>query len=175
MPNTATEHVTIGQLADQAAHAIHELNHRTRPTTDDLAYPGDTAEIIATLASMAGMLPQLLAQLTHWLAHQHHDGRLRLDSLAPLPDLTQTMHALTSSLQHAIGYAQHAAEELDTAHQHAAHLAAAEPVPNDQGPNTATRGQNSCRSVGPNHLTKRRDPLPAPMRPRRSRSPRRRP
>jgi len=151
MPDT-TEHLTAGQLADQAAHAIHELNHRTQPTGADLAYPADTAAIIATLAHMTGMLGQLLAQLTRWLAHQHQHGSLTLDSLAPLPDLPQTMHALTSSLQHAIGHAHHTAAELDTAHQHAAHLAAAEPATNDQHPNTNARGQNSCRSVGPNHL-----------------------
>ncbi|WP_461479884.1 hypothetical protein [Mycobacterium sp. HUMS_1102779] len=157
MPDTTTttEHLTAGQLADRAAHAIYQLNHRTHPGGDDLAYPADTAAIIATLAHMTGMLPQLLAQLTRWLAHQHQTGRLTLDSLAPQPDLAPTMHALTSSLQHAIEHAQHTAAELDTAHQHATHLAAAEPATNDQEPNTATWGQNSCRSVGPNHLTKR--------------------
>ena len=157
MPDTTTttEHLTAGQLADRAAHAIYQLNHRTHPGGDDLVYPADTAAIIATLAHMTGMLPQLLAQLTRWLAHQHQTGRLTLDSLAPQPDLAPTMHALTSSLQHAIEHAQHTAAELDTAHQHATHLAAAEPATNDQEPNTATWGQNSCRSVGPNHLTKR--------------------
>jgi hypothetical protein len=154
MPDT-TEHLTAGQLAARCAHAIRELIHRTHPAGDDLAYPADTAAIIATLAAMTGMLGQLLAQLTHRLAHQHQNGRLTLDSLAPQPDLAQAMHALTSSLYHAIEHAQHTAEELDTAHQHAAHLAAAEPATNNQGPSTAARGQNSCRSVGPNHLTKR--------------------
>ena len=153
---TTTEHLSAGQLADQAAHAIHELNHRTHPASDDLAYPADTAAIIATLAHMTGMLGQLLAQLTAWLTHQHQDGRLTLDSLAPQPDLPQTMHALTDSLQHAIRYAPHTATQLDTAHQHAAHLAAAKPATNDQAPNTNARGQNSCRTVGPNHLTKRK-------------------
>jgi len=138
-----------------AAHAIHELNHRAQPSGDDLVYPADTAAIIATLAHMTGMLPQLLAQLTRWLTHQHQDGRLTLDSLEARPGLAPTMHALTDSLQHAIRYAQHTAAELDTAHQHAAHLAAAEPATNYQAPNTNARGQNSCRSLGPNHLTKR--------------------
>lgn len=124
-----------------------------------LVYPADTAAIIATLAHMTGMLPQLLAQLTAWLTHQHQDGRLTLDSLEARPGLAPTMHALTDSLQHAIKYAQHTAAELDTAHQHAAHLAAAEPATNNQGPKTNARGQNSCRSVGPNHLTRRKSPI----------------
>lgn len=156
MSDTTTEHLSAGQLADQAAHAIHELNHRAQPSSDDLVYPADTAAIIATLAHMTGMLPQLLAQLTAWLTHQHQDGRLTLDSLEARPGLAPTMHALTDSLQHAIRYAQHTAAELDTAHQHAVHLAAAEPATNDQGPKTNARGQNSCRSVGPNHLTRRK-------------------
>lgn len=155
MSDTTTEHLSAGQLAERAAHAIHELNHRTHPAADDLAYPADTAAIIATLATMTGMLGQLLAQLTNWFTRQHQDGGLALDSLAPQPDLTQAMHTLTRSLQHAIRHAQHTAAELDTAHQHAACLSAAKPATNNQEPNTTVRGQNSCRSLGPNHLTKR--------------------
>ena len=147
MPNTDTEQVAaLSDLADQAVHAVRMLNHRTRPAAGGLADPLDTAEIIAALASTTAMLPQLLGQLAHWLALEHHRGRLRVDDLAPLPDPAQTVHALTSSLHHAIQCVQRAAEELDTAHEHAAHLARAEPP---------GRGPNSCRSVGPDHLTKR--------------------
>jgi len=151
MPSTDTEHVPSGQLADQAAHTIRLLNHRIRPATGGLAEPLEAAEIIAALASMTGMLPQLLGQLGHWVEHENHGGRLRVDSLAPLPDPDQTVHALTSSLQHAIDCLQRTAEELDTAHQHAAHLAATDPTASI----TDARGQNSCRAVGPSHLTKR--------------------
>ncbi|MDP9325006.1 MAG: hypothetical protein M3O87_00525, partial [Candidatus Dormibacteraeota bacterium] len=147
MSNTDTEHVAVADLADHAAHAIRLLNHRTRPATADMADPAEAAEIIAALASMTSILPQLLGQLAGWLAHEHSYGRLRVDALAPLPDPAQTVHALTSSLQHATQCMQRAAEELDTAHEHAAHLATAEPPPRG--------GQHSCRSVGPSHLTKR--------------------
>jgi hypothetical protein len=161
MPNTATEHLSASELADQAAHAIGELTRRTRPAGDDLAYPADAAAIIATLAHMTGMLGQLLTQLANWFAHQQQNGRLALDSLAPQPGLAPTMHTLASSLQHAIAHAQHTAEQLDTAHQYAAHLAATEPTTNDHDPKPTARGENSCRSMGPNHLTKR-TPSPAP-------------
>jgi hypothetical protein len=161
MPTTDTDHLAVGHLADQAAHAIRLLNHRTGPATGDLAQPADTAEIITALASMAGRLPQLLDQLAHWLQHEHHAGRLRVDADAPLPDAGQTVHALTRSLQHAIQCVQRTAEELDTAHQHAAHLAT-EPATHNQDPPPTERGQDSCRSVGPNHLTKRRTvPMPS--------------
>ena len=165
MPNTDSHQLTVGQLAEQAAHAIRLLNHRTRPNTGGLADPLDTAEIIAALASTASMLPQLLGQLARWLEHQHHTGRLRVDAVAPLSDTAHTVHALTDTLHRAIQCVHHAAEELDTAHEHAAHLASAEPATSDQDPITDTRwGQNSCRSVGPTHLTKRSFP-PSPAFP----------
>ena len=148
MSDTTTEHLSAGQLAEQAAHAIRELIHRTHPTGDDLVYPADTATIIATLAHMTGMLPQLLAQLTRWLTHQHQDGRLTPDSLEARPGLAPTMHTLTDSLQHAIAHAQHTAAELDTAHQHAAHLAAAEPATNYQAPNTKCPGPKFMQISG---------------------------
>lgn len=149
MPSTNPEHIPVGHLADQAAHAIRILNHRTRPNTSGLADPLDTAEIIAALATMAGMLPQLLGQLARWLQHEQHNNRLRVDALAPLPDPAQTMHALTGSLQHATHCIQRAAEQLDTAHQYAAHLAAAEPATNN--PITPGAGPNQRRSVRPSH------------------------
>lgn len=152
MPDTITDHLSAGQLAERAANAIHELNHRTHPTGENLVYPADAAEIIATLAAMTGMLGQLLTQLTRWLAHQHRDGRLTLDSLSPQPDLASAMRALTSSLQHAIEQAQHTAAELDTAHQHAAHLAAAQPATNDQGPNTKGPGPKFMQIGGAKSL-----------------------
>lgn len=123
MPSTHHEHLAAGEVADQAAHAIRQLNHRTRPAANGLAEPTDAAEVIAALAAMTGMLPQLLGQLAGWLQSQHHHGRLRVDDLAPLPDTAHTIHALTHSLRDAIECTQRAAAELDTAHQHAAHLA----------------------------------------------------
>jgi hypothetical protein len=158
MPSTHTEHAAVGHLADQAEHAIRRLTHHTRPATSELAEPADAADVIAALAAITWMLPQLLSQLAHWLQHEHHAARLRVDDLAPLPDPDQTVPALTRSLQHASHVLRRTAEQLDTAHQHAAHLAATNP---DQDP--ARRGQNPCRSVGPSHLTKRTD---RPHRPR---------
>ena len=143
MPSTPDEHLAVGEVADQAAHAIRQLTHRTRPATRGLAEPSDTAEIIAALASMTGMLPQLLTQLAHWLDHQHHRVQLRVDDPTPLLDTTQTVHTLIDRLREATRCLQSTTAELDAAHQHATHLAA------------NNRGQNSCRSVGPSHLTKR--------------------
>jgi hypothetical protein len=149
MTGLHTEHVALGDLADEAVHAIRRLNHLTR-ATDGLAAPCDVAEVIAALAAMTAMLPQLLGQLARSLENEHHAGRLRVDDLAPLPDPGQTVHTLASSLQLASQALRRAAAQLDAAHQHAAHLAVTDP-----GHAPPARGQNSCRSVGPSHLTKR--------------------
>lgn len=135
------EQGTVGDLADQAAHAIRLLNHRTRPGAGDLGDPSEVAEVIAALATMASRLPQLLDQLACWLEQERHRDRLRVDDLAPSLDTAQTVNALTGNLGEAIHCLQRTTAELDTAHQHAAHLA------------TNDRGQNSRRSVGPSHLT----------------------
>lgn len=145
MPTTNTEDITLAELADQAAQVVRLLNHRTHPGISGLADPADAAEITAALATMTARLPQLLGQLVGWLEHEHRHGRLRVDDLTPQPDTAQTVHAVTDTLQHATRYLQRVAAELDSAHQHAAHLATAEPP---------GRGQDPCRSVGPNHLTK---------------------
>jgi len=122
MPATHQQ-LTLGEVADQATHAIRRLIHRTRPDTGGVAEPSDATEVIATLAAMTGTLPQLLDQLACSLEDEHHRGRLRVDDLAPLPDTAHTVHAVSDSLRDANECLQRAAAELDNAHQHAAHLA----------------------------------------------------
>jgi hypothetical protein len=61
---------SIGQWADDAVQAVRVLDHRTRPATGELTDPADPAEVIAGLAALAGMLPQLLDQLAGWLLDQ---------------------------------------------------------------------------------------------------------
>jgi hypothetical protein len=114
---------TLGEWADDAAEAIRELNHRTRPASGELTYPADVAEILAALTAMTTRLPQLLDQLTGWLLDQHQAGRLRVDLLAPLPDAGRTVHATAVALTQATGALRRAGREIDVAHQHTAHLA----------------------------------------------------
>jgi len=114
---------TLTQWAQLGEQAVRVLTHRTRPAVGELSDPGDAAEIIADLASAAAMLPQLLDQLARWLLDQQHDGRLRVDFLAPHGDVGQAVHAAVGALAHAGECARRAAHTLDTAHQHAAHLA----------------------------------------------------
>jgi hypothetical protein len=108
------------------------MTHRTRPAVSELTDPAEAAEVIADLASLAAMLPQLLDQLAHWLLEQQHDGRLRVDSLVPHSDVCQAVHATTGALAHAGESSRRAGHALDSAHQHAAHLA----ITDDNGANS---------------------------------------
>src|SRR6188472_2524061 len=114
---------TLIEYGDQAEQSMRALNHLTRPAAGELTDPAEAAEVIATLASMTGMLPQLVGQLSGWLLTQHHGRRLRTDTLAPLPDVGQAVQATAGALAHAAECLRRAGSVLDTAHQHAAHLA----------------------------------------------------
>jgi hypothetical protein len=120
----AADERTLTQWAELAEQALRVLNHRTRPAVSELTDPAEAAEVIADLASLAAMLPQLLDQLARWLLEQQHDGRLRVDFLAPQRDVCQAVHATVGALAHAGECSRRAGHALDTAHQHAAHLAA---------------------------------------------------
>jgi hypothetical protein len=115
---------TLAQWAEVAEQALRVITHRTRPALTELTEPAQAAEVIAVLASLAAMLPQLLDQLAHWLLEQQHDGGLRVDDLAPHSDLCQAVHAAVGALAHAGECSRRTGHALDTAHQHAAHLAA---------------------------------------------------
>jgi hypothetical protein len=118
---------TLAQHAEAAEQAVRALNHRTRPAVGELADPAETAGMIAALAVLAGMLPQLLDQLRCWLLDEHHAGRLRVDSCTPMADAgpRQAVQATATALAHAAECTRRAGHALDTAHQHAAHLAVA--------------------------------------------------
>jgi hypothetical protein len=124
---------TLTQWAELAEQAVRVLTHRTRPAVADLSDPAQAAEVIAALASLAAMLPQLLDQLTGWLLGQHHDGRLRVDFLAPQIDAGQAVHASAGALALASECSRRAGHALDRAHQHAAHLATTDHLDLDGG------------------------------------------
>ncbi|MGA7688048.1 MAG: hypothetical protein WCA29_02320 [Jiangellales bacterium] len=136
---------TPQDLAAQAEDALRALTHHTRRPAGDPGDPADLAQLIASLARLTGMLPQLHNQLADTFDHAHRARHLRLDTDT---DTEPVLHALTAMLRAAGDDQCRAAATLDAAHQHAARLTLqpAQPQPN--------RGQNSCRSVGPNHLTK---------------------
>jgi hypothetical protein len=125
VPGAAAER-TLPQWAETAEQAVRVLTHRTRPALGELTDPAQAAEVIARLASLAAVPPQLLDQLAYWLLARQGDGRLRVDFLAPHSDLCQAVHATVAALAHAGECSRRAGRALDAAHQHAAHLAATE-------------------------------------------------
>jgi hypothetical protein len=111
----------VQRLGEQAADAIRELNHHTR---DGGAFrdPAELCWLLADLNATVHRMPQLLAQLSRWLTAQHAHAPLRADN-GDCP--AQLVDAVTAALADAARHAHQAAADIDTAHQHAAHLATA--------------------------------------------------
>ena len=106
-------------LGEHATEAIRELNHRTRHR-DAFTDPTQLSELIAELAALAGMLPQLLDQHRRWLHNEHHNTPLRVDNDIDPGELVCLAAAQLTRASH---YAHALADTLDNAHQHVAHLA----------------------------------------------------
>ena len=119
MTGTETPAGTI-ELADAAAQAVRELNHRTRHP-DALVGPAQLYRLVGELVLLADALPQLLDQLRCWLDTEHHADRLRADNHTdPGPTVTRA----TTQLADAADAARDLAHLLGRAQQHLAHLGA---------------------------------------------------
>jgi hypothetical protein len=106
-------------LDENATDALRNLIHLTRHR-DAFDDPAELCTLVADLAALTGMLPQLLDQLCHWLHHQQRTQYLRADDDSDPDELVAVTAAhLTQAGRHA----RHLAAQLDTAHQHVAHLA----------------------------------------------------
>jgi hypothetical protein len=113
----------VGEIGWQAAEAIRTLNHLTQPATGTLSDPADAAELAAALACLTGRLPQLLGQLSRWVADEQQRGGLRVDAISPCPDADAATDAVARCLSQAAQHVNRAGRDLDAAHQHLAHLA----------------------------------------------------
>ena len=72
---------TVLDLADRAAQAVSDLNHRTRHA-DAFTGPAQLYRLVGDLGLLVGGLPQLLGQLEGWLHAEHDAGRVRSDNHA---------------------------------------------------------------------------------------------
>lgn len=117
-----TDHL---DLADRAAQAVRELNHRTRGP-DAFTGPAQLYRLVAELALLTGMLPQLLGQLEVWLNSEHDADRVRADNRG---DPGPVVDAATVYLADAGDAAHDLARLLNCAQQHLAHLGATQPPP----------------------------------------------
>jgi hypothetical protein len=114
--------LTLGQQADQAEQAVRALVHRTLSDHGEPTDPAQADQVLAALAALTGMLPQLLDQLAGWLLAQQQAGRLGLDQMTAQPDARHAVHAAAGALAHAGQHARRASDALEAAHQHTAHL-----------------------------------------------------
>jgi hypothetical protein len=76
-------------LARSAAEAVRSLNHATAGR-DGLGQPADAYEILGELSLAASRLPQLLGQLSRWLATALAAGRLGCDDSTDPTAITGT-------------------------------------------------------------------------------------
>ena len=112
------------ELADTAAQAIREINHRTR-NADAFTGPAELYRLVAELALLVGGLPQLLGQLDQWLHTEHHADRLRTDNRT---DPGQAVRNAAAQLADAGDAAHDLTHILASAHQCLAHLGATKPT-----------------------------------------------
>ena len=112
-------------LAQQAAEALRELNHRTR---DSPAFtgPAELYWLVGELALLAGRFPQMLNQLDRWLRAEHDGGRVRSDTCI---DPGRIIVAAAAELADAGDAARDLARVLGTAQRHLAHLGGTQPEP----------------------------------------------
>ena len=111
-------------LADQAAPAVRELNHRTRGA-GAFTGPAELYRLVAELALLVGRLPQLLGQLDQWLHTEHDAGRLRTDNRT---DPGPAVRDAAAHLADASDAAHDLAHVLASAQQRLAHLSATKPT-----------------------------------------------
>ena len=112
------------ELADTAAQAIREINHRTR-NADAFTGPAELYRLVAELALLVGGLPQLLGQLDQWLHTEHHADRLRTDNRT---DPGQAVRNAAAQLADAGDAAHDLTHILASAQQCLAHLGATKPT-----------------------------------------------
>lgn len=123
------EHVL--RLAERAAEAVRELNHRTRDPRV-FSGPAELYRLVGELALVAVRFPQLLDQLDRWLSAEHDAGRVRVDDTGGDPGLV--VAAAGAGLADAGDAAHDLARVLDAARQHLARLGAARPDNSGRSP-----------------------------------------
>ena len=128
------------ELAEQAAEALRELNHRTR---DPRAFtgPAELDRLVGELAILvAGWLPQLRDQLYRWLRAEHDVGRVRADTGTDPGRMTPRAPSWLTPATPRTTWPTSWPPPL----QHLAHLGATQPdrAPNQGGPFNRGRDPN---------------------------------
>lgn len=107
MPNARPQ-----ALADQAAEAIRNLNHATQSFKEELTYPSDAYEVVASLKALTQRLPQSFDQISRFLGALAKTGSVTADHGAPDDHLAEARSGLASAAL----IAQTLTDHLDYAH-----------------------------------------------------------
>ncbi|MFE3776117.1 hypothetical protein [Streptomyces sp. NPDC059122] len=93
-----------------AADAVREFNHVSRPTGPDWQYPGHSYDALGNLSYLVGMLEQAIDQSTRPVMRTYEHGRVRIDGggdadqairdlVAARDDAMRAAAALTAAVQ----------------------------------------------------------------------------
>ncbi len=118
--------MTAARLAADAAEAIRQLNHATRPGAGGLAYPADAYDVAAELPGLSARLIQALAQLAGFLRHQHAAGAIVIVAGPHAGDPDAVLAETTAALDAAAASARRLHQALDSAHNALTWAAAAD-------------------------------------------------
>jgi hypothetical protein len=122
---TARTDPTPAQLAQAAADAIHALAHATQGKGPrfGLTGPADVYAVLGGLDQVAAVLPEVLRQLSEWLAAERAAGRVGHDLWEPEDGgAAPTLARVTESLRSAVRCGGWLAAEVADAREQAAHL-----------------------------------------------------
>ena len=105
----------VHEVADALALSVRVLNHLTRHH-EALEYPQDADLLIRQVATAVSRLPQLLDQVTDWLAAEESAGRLRVADGSRFPSSVLAVDVVRLKLDMAArGDAKRLHQALDAA------------------------------------------------------------
>jgi len=114
----------VRDTAERAAEAVRLLNYLTLPGdgAPGLEFPSDIYDIVARLKTATQRMPQLLGQMSGWLAAQEESGRVAHDSGR---DALGYVTEVRAALAEAAEFAGLLEEALNRAHNASSGLKAA--------------------------------------------------
>ncbi len=107
--------MTAARLAGEAAEAIRQLNHATRPAAGGLACPADAYDVTGELSALSARLIQALAQLAGFLNRQHAAGQITIVAGPHAGDPAAVLAEVTAALDTAAAASRRLHQALDTA------------------------------------------------------------
>ena len=124
-PDGPADPLYVLELAEAFAEITRALNHLTRHHSA-LGEPADADQLLRYLETAASRLPQLLEQVSGWLAAEEAAGRIRMADGSGFPGPVVAVGAARGWLERAQADARRLQQALDAAAQVTAHMAVRE-------------------------------------------------